>query len=206
MLNAQQFRAAVKQFAPGERGPTANANTDWFGPIDRTGFGQEHNVAVSGAGRAWTTACRSTSSTSTGSSSGTAPGGSAWGRTTTSGSSSDRLNLRVNLRGSRADDRFTPLGVLSQRAQYGPTQPIIDPNTPTGFYDWTGGSTSADNPVAILNLAEEKAHDLPWHRQPAGRVQPAMGRGAPGQPQPRLRRDRGRTEELHPERRCTGSR
>ena len=33
-----------------------------------------------------------------------------------------------------------------------------DPDSPTGFYEWpNNSSTSADNPVAILNLAEEKA-------------------------------------------------
>ena len=87
----------------------------------------------------------------------------------------DRLKLRFNLRGSQNGHRFTPLGVLSNAAQFGPTQPILDPTTPTGFYDWPGPTlTSTDNPVAILNLAEEKArtnravgnmqteYSLPW--------------------------------------------
>ena len=70
----------------------------------------------------------------------------------------DRLNLRFSLRGSRTEDHFTPFGVLSNAAQYGPTQPIEDPGSPTGFYEWpSNSSTSADNPVAILNLAEERA-------------------------------------------------
>jgi iron complex outermembrane receptor protein len=48
--------------------------------------------------------------------------------------------------------------VLSNATTYGPTQPIDDDANPTGFYEWPGNSsTSADNPVAILNLAEEKA-------------------------------------------------
>ena len=50
MLNAAQFRAAVQQYAPQNVGQLRNANTDWFGLVDRTGFGQEHNLAVSGAG------------------------------------------------------------------------------------------------------------------------------------------------------------
>ncbi len=113
----------------------------------------------------------------------------------------DRLSLRFSVRGSRTDDRFTPLGVLSNAAQYGPTQPIDDPAAPTGFYDWPGNSsTSADNPVAILNLAEEKAetyraignmqteYRLPWVRRP------------PSQPDARLRRERRRAAELSPER------
>jgi iron complex outermembrane receptor protein len=86
----------------------------------------------------------------------------------------DRLNLRFNLRGSRSDDRFTPFGVLFNAAVMGPTQPVFNANAPTGFYDWPGGPGSPDNPVAILNLAEEKAttyraignaqteYSLPW--------------------------------------------
>ena len=31
---------------------------------------------------------------------------------------------------------FTPGGVLSNAAQMGPTQPILDPARPTGYYDW----------------------------------------------------------------------
>ena len=87
----------------------------------------------------------------------------------------DRLNLRFNVRGSRADDRFTPSACSPTPPSIGPTQPVFDPNAPTGFYDWPGRSlTSPDNPVAILNLAEEKAttyrsignmqaeYSLPW--------------------------------------------
>ena len=48
----------------------------------------------------------------------------------------DRLKLRLNLRGSLTEDDFTPLGVLSGAAQYGPTQPILDPAAETGYYDW----------------------------------------------------------------------
>src|SRR2546421_5375855 len=51
MLNAAQFRAAVAQYAPGNLSQLANANTDWFSVVDRTGFGQQHDVVVSGAGQ-----------------------------------------------------------------------------------------------------------------------------------------------------------
>src|SRR5258708_31432974 len=36
----------------------------------------------------------------------------------------------------------------------GPTQPVLDPTSTTGFYNWPGNSlTSADNPVEVLNSA-----------------------------------------------------
>ena len=89
-LDAQRGAVPLRRRAVRARsnaGQLQNANTDWFGAIDRTGFGQEHNVAVSGARREHgLPASRSTSWTRTASSSATAPSGSAWARTTTSGS------------------------------------------------------------------------------------------------------------------------
>src|SRR4026209_1672114 len=49
MLNAAQFKAAVQQYAPQNVGQLQNESTDWFSLIDRTAYGQEHNLAVSGA-------------------------------------------------------------------------------------------------------------------------------------------------------------
>ena len=51
MLNATQFAAAVKQYAPQNATQLQNANTDWFAQVDRTGIGQDHNLSVSGAGQ-----------------------------------------------------------------------------------------------------------------------------------------------------------
>jgi TonB-dependent starch-binding outer membrane protein SusC len=174
MLNAQQFLAAVQQHAPGALGQVQNHNTDWFGAIDRTGFGQEHNVAVSGAGSAMDYRLSLNFLDQNGIIDRNSVRRIGLGANYNQRLANDRLNLRFNFRGSRSDDEFTPLGVLSNTAQYSPTQPIADPTTPTGFYDWPGGLTSADNPVAILNLAEEKAityraignvqgeYSLPW--------------------------------------------
>jgi TonB-linked SusC/RagA family outer membrane protein len=174
MLNAQQFLAAVEQHAPAALGQVQSHNTDWFAAIDRTGFGQEHNVAVSGAGSAMDYRLSLNFLDQKGIIDRNSTRRIGLGANYNQRLANDRLNLRFNLRGSRSDDKFTPLGVLSNTAQYSPTQPITDASTPTGFYDWPGGLTSADNPVAILNLAEEKAttyraignvqgeYSLPW--------------------------------------------
>src|SRR3989441_2730811 len=47
MLNAAQFAAAVAQYAPTRTALLLGANTDWFGLIDRTAYGQQHDVAFS---------------------------------------------------------------------------------------------------------------------------------------------------------------
>ncbi len=158
MLDAQQFRAAVEQHAPGNVAQLQSANTDWFGAIDRTGFGQEHDVAVSGAGAAMDYRVSLNFLDQRGILDRNSVRRIGLGANYTQRLADDRLNLRFHLRGSRSDDKFTPLGVLGNAAQFGPTQPIFDPGSETGFYDWPDSNlTSADNPVAILNLAEEKA-------------------------------------------------
>ncbi len=158
MLNAQQFRSVVEQFAPANAAQLQNENTDWFGAIDRTGFGQEHNVAVSGGAKSMDYRVSLNFLDQRGIINANSARRFGLGLNYNQRLADDRLNLRFSVRGSRTDDRFTPLGVLSAAAQYGPTQPITDPASPTGFYEWPGNnSTSADNPVAILDLAEEKA-------------------------------------------------
>jgi iron complex outermembrane receptor protein len=174
MLNAQQFRSAVEQFAPQNVGQLQNANTDWFDRIDRTGFGQEHNVAVSGAGAGMDYRVSLNFLDQSGILRRNSTRRIGLGANYNQRLADDRLNLRFNLRGSRADDKFTPLGVLSNAAQMGPTQQVFDPNSATGFFDWPGGLQSPDNPIAILGLAEEKGttyrtignmqteYSLPW--------------------------------------------
>jgi TonB-linked SusC/RagA family outer membrane protein len=174
MLTADQFAAAVAQYAPGSVGQLQNANTDWFRAIDRTGFGQEHNLAVSGAGSAMDYRLSFNFLDQKGIIDKNSTRRVGLGANYNQRLANDRLTLRFNLRGTREDDRFVPLGVLSNAAAFGPTQPIVDPSTATGFYNWPGGLTSADNPVEILHLAQEKAityrsvgnlqgeYSLPW--------------------------------------------
>jgi TonB-dependent starch-binding outer membrane protein SusC len=174
MLTADQFAAAVAEHAPGSVGQLGNANTDWFGAIDRTGFGQEHNVAVSGAGSAMDYRLSLNFLDQNGIITLNKLRRLGLGANYNQRLAGDRLNLRFNVRGTREDGRFVPLGVLSNAATFGPTQPIVDPSSPTHYYNWPGGLTSPDNPVEILALAEEKAttyrsvgnvqgeYSLPW--------------------------------------------
>jgi TonB-dependent starch-binding outer membrane protein SusC len=157
MLNAEQFRAAVEQHAPANASQLQSSNTDWFGAIDRTGFGQEHNAALSGGRGSMDYRLSFNYLDQRGIIQNNDTRRIGFGANYNQRLANDRLSLRFSLRGSRSDDSFTPLGVLSNAAQYGPTQPILDLNRATGYYDWSGGLTSADNPVAILNLAQERA-------------------------------------------------
>ena len=158
MLDAAHFRAAVEQYAPASAGQLQGANTDWFDAIDRTGFGQEHNVALSGGGASNDYRFSFNFLDQNGIIDQNSTQRLGLGVNWNQRLAGDRLDLRLSARGSRSLEHFTPLGVLSNAAQYGPTQPIEDPNSPTGFANWpNNSSTSADNPVEMLNLQEERA-------------------------------------------------
>ena len=162
MLNAAQFRDAVTQYAPNRVNQLGNANTDWFSQVDRTAFGQEHNLSASGATDNMNWRLSGGFLNQDGIIKGTTTERVSVGANFQQRLLKDRLDLRAFLKGSRAKDLFTPGGVLSNAAQMGPTQPIFDDTRPTGYYDWPGpigdfkALQSADNPVALLNLATDR--------------------------------------------------
>lgn len=158
MLNASEFRSAVEQYAPQNVGQLLNANTNWFDKVTRTGVGQEHSLAVSGAGESMDYRLSASVLDQEGIIGGTNAQRISLGLNYNQRLLSDALSLRAHLRGSRTADDFTPGGVISNAAQMGPTQPVLDGTQPGGYYDYPGDLLQApDNPVAILNLASERA-------------------------------------------------
>lgn len=157
MLNASQFAAAVAQYAPQNVGQLLNANTNWFSLVDRTAYGQEHNLAVSGAGQNNNYRLSLGYLNQDGIIQGTTAERLSLGLDYAQRLFADHLNVRTNLRGARSVDLFTPGGVLSNAAQMGPTQPARDSTSATGYYNWPGNSLqSADNPLQILAFATDK--------------------------------------------------
>jgi TonB-linked SusC/RagA family outer membrane protein len=159
MLNAAEYRAAVTQYAPQYLNQLGTANTNWFDQVTRTGYGQAHNLSVSGAGDNNAYRLSFGYLNQDGIIQGSTVKRYSLGVNLSQRLFHDRVDVRANLRGSRSDDQFTPGGyglggVLSNAAQYGPTQPVRDSTATTGYYNWPGTSlTSGDNPVEILNLA-----------------------------------------------------
>lgn len=157
MLDATQFAAAVKQYAPQNASQLQTANTDWFSLIDRTGLGQDHNLSVSGAGQSNSYRLALGFLDQDGIIKGSTTQRVSVGLNYSQRLFDDHLDVHTDLRGARSLDLFTPGGVLSNAAQMGPTQPIRDANSTTGFYNWPGNSLqSADNPAEILALATDK--------------------------------------------------
>jgi iron complex outermembrane receptor protein len=158
MLDAAQFAAAVKQYAPQNANQLQGANTDWFAQIDRTGVGQDHNLSVSGAGQSNAYRLSLGYLNQDGIIKSSSTERVSVGLNYSQRLFDDRLDVNTNVRGSRSIDQFAPGGVLSNAAQMGPTQPITDPTSATGFYNWPGNSLqSADNPAQILALATDHA-------------------------------------------------
>lgn len=157
MLNPAQFRTAVQTYAPGSVGQLRNAKTDWFGMVDRTAFGQQQNVAVTGFGASNNYRLSLGYLNQDGVIQSTTAQRISLAASYTQRLLNDRVGVRASLIGSRLFDQFTPSGVLSNAAQMGPTQPVFDSTTTTGYYNWPGNSLqSADNPVQILNLAKSQ--------------------------------------------------
>ncbi len=174
LLNADQFRAAVETFAPTKVGQLGTANTDWFGEVDHTAFGQEHNAALSGSGSSMDYRFSFNFLDQNGIIQPASTQRIGLGVSYNQRLLRDRLSLRFNARGARTEDKFPPNGVLSNAAQMGPTQPVLDGNSVTGFFENTGGLNAPDNPVAIFNLARDQGttyrsignvqgeYSLPW--------------------------------------------
>jgi len=157
MLNAAQFRDAVHTYFPKNDSLLLNANTNWFDLVDRTAMGQQHDVVLSGAGTTNGYRLSLGYSNQHGILQGTAAERISLGVSYNQRLYNDHLDLRANLKGSRTFDRFTPNGVLYNAAQMGPTQPVYDSTSATGYANWAAGNplTSADNPLEILNLATD---------------------------------------------------
>lgn len=157
MLNAEQFRAAVQQYAPQNVGQLSNANTDWFSHVDRAGIGQEHNLALSGSGNSMSYRLSLGYLNQRGVIDGTDLQRLSMGLNYDQRFFDDHLDVQTNVNASRQVDHYTPGGVISNAAQMGPTQPVMDPSNPTGYYEWPGNTLqSPDNPVAILGLATDQ--------------------------------------------------
>ena len=163
VLNAAQFRAAVQAHAPASVDSLlGNASTDWFSLISRTGSGQQHNVSMTGAGANNNYRLSLGYTDQNGILQNSNSQRLSLGVSYDQRAYNDHLDIKANIQGSRTYDNFTPSGVLFNAAQMGPTQPVFDPTTATGYANWVTNNpgTAADNPLETLNGALDHASTL----------------------------------------------
>ncbi len=153
VLNAQQFATAVDSFAPFNSNQLLNANTDWMKAVSRSAFGQDHNLVVSGSGASNNYRLSFGYMNQAGIILASSTERLSLGFNYEQRLLNDRLDIKTSLKGSRTFDKFSSGGILSMASQYGPTQPIYDSTSATGYYNWpTRSIQSAYNPVEIAAL------------------------------------------------------
>ena len=164
VLNAAQFRTAVAAMAPGRVSMLGSASTDWLSLVSRTGYGEEQNISLTNSGSDRFYRLSLGYLNQDGIIRGTTTERLTLGLNYDQHLLSDQLDIKVNLKGSRANDQFTPNGALGGATSMAPTQPVYDPtNTQgfgTGFWDWNTSGASASNPMAALALAT--SHGTTW--------------------------------------------
>lgn len=151
LVGVDDFRAAVSQYAPQHVPALGNANTDWRDEVQRSGYGQEHSLAISGG---------------TDESNYRISLGYLNQEAVVQGSETERLSAALNfnqvllndrvkfdanIKGTRTADQFAPGGVLGGSTNFAPTQPILDASDPSGYWEWSQASLLVpENPLGEL--------------------------------------------------------
>lgn len=156
VLTAEQFRAAVAQYAPENLSKLGSANTDWRNLIQRSGVGQEHALAFTGAGENLNYRLSLGYLDQEGVILGSTTERISAGLNYSHRLLADRLNVQAHVKGSRTSDLFTPGGVIGNATAFAPTQEVMDPASPYGgFFEWAD-PLGVNNPIAELELVVDR--------------------------------------------------
>lgn len=160
MLTAEQYRAAVAQFAPTNVSSLGTANTDWLAAIEQNAGGQEHNLDFAGRRDAALYRLGLGYLDQEGVLIGTRTRRASGSINYSDLLLGDRLALHTHLRGSRSVDDYTPSPVLGEAVAFAPTQPIY---TTAGSYyqyrDPTSGNLiglAPNNPIEDLKFLQDQ--------------------------------------------------
>jgi TonB-dependent starch-binding outer membrane protein SusC len=153
MLTTDQFRTVVDMTAPQLSGYLGTADTDWRNAILRTGTGQEHSVALAGAGDQLSYRLSLGYLGQEGIIRGSRTERLTGALVASHRLLEDRLNIRANIRGARTQDKFTPGGGIGAATIFDPTQPI---RTEAGFFEQRAFVLGPNNPIAELESGVEQ--------------------------------------------------
>ena len=152
VLTPSQFLAAVQAQAPTRVASLGSANTNWLNAITRTSYGQEHNLSLTGAGQSTFYRFSLGYQNQDGIVRGTTTERLSLGLNLDQHLLDNHLDIKANLKGSRANDRFSG-GVLGEATGMAPTQPILDATDPSGYWNWHSTNAGTYNPMEELAFA-----------------------------------------------------
>jgi iron complex outermembrane receptor protein len=156
LLNAQQFADAVATYAPSRVDSLLGQNTNWFDQIDRTGYGQEYDLALTNGNDNMGYRLSLGYEKQNGIIRASSVDRLSLGINYEQSLFDDQVSLSTNVRGARSVDHLTPFDVLGNAVGMAPTQPVVDPSSRTGYWDWNTTNASPSNPVASIALASDE--------------------------------------------------
>jgi len=156
VMNATAFATAVQNYASNRVDSLLGQNNNWLDLITRSAMGQEHNLAVAGAGSAMDYRLSLGYLNQNGIIQASNVERVQLGLNYNQQLFNNRVTLRSNVRGYRQVDEFTPGDVLGNAAAMAPTQPVYDSSSVTGYWDWNTTNASPSNPLASIALASDR--------------------------------------------------
>jgi TonB-dependent starch-binding outer membrane protein SusC len=153
MLTGGTFSGAGQHHAPQHASHLGSGTTNWRDAVLQTAGGQEHSMAVSGAGETMNYRLSLGYLGQNGVVRGSQTERASIGINYNHRLFDERLNVQATLRGARTDDHFTPGGGLGAASIFNPTQPI---RTGDGFFEYVDFELAPNNPIAELELGVEE--------------------------------------------------
>ena len=164
VLDADEFSNLIEEQYPGSTDLLGEADTDWQDKIFRNAIRHDHNLSVTGAYKNLPYRASVGYSDEQG-----ILKTSNLDRTTmalklTPSFFDDHLNVKVDMKGVRINNRFADNGAIGSAVSFDPTKPVNDPDSPYGgYYTWTQtgndnpNTIAPNNPVALLEQRENES-------------------------------------------------
>lgn len=155
VLDGPQFTQVVSEQAPGKLNQVFTQDTDWQDLVTRSAIGQNHSVSFGGG------SVNSGFRASIGylNQEGTIKTSKTERLSLNLNYNQklfdDALNLDMNIKSSRTEDRYNPGGAIGNAASFMPTQPVFDSNSPWGGYWEYQSNLGAKNPVSEINQTQD---------------------------------------------------
>lgn len=160
VFNGNQFREIIAAKAPKHLQRLGTANTNWQDEIYQTAIGQNHSVTLAGGTEKFGYRASVGYQDQDGVIKTSETKRTSFSLSLNQKLLEDDLDVTVNLKGSRTNDRFSP-GVVGAAMEMDPTQPVFDPTSPWGgYFVWKNEAGEYErqatiNPVSSIDLIKE---------------------------------------------------